>query len=41
MFKLYVNEGIYMRIGAPGVLTSKQRLSLNRINIHFWIYYVN
>ena len=28
MFKLYVNEGIYhvyMRIGAPGVLTSKQR----------------
>ena len=25
MFKLYVNEGIYMRIGAPDVLTSKQR----------------
>ena len=25
MFKLYVNEGIYMRIGASGVLTSKQR----------------
>ena len=25
MFKLYVNEGIDMRIGAPGVLTAKQR----------------
>ena len=25
MIKLYVNEGIYMRIGAPGVLTLKQR----------------
>ena len=25
MFKLYVNEGIYMRIGVPGVRTSKQR----------------